>query len=82
MALFKIDKKSVAGIESYVLHNYRYFMRDTTSGVKITIGKQYITIHITEYYCVICNDLSWLYRNGKLIVKQRSLDWLKKYGHI
>lgn len=81
MAVFKIKKSQVAGIERYVRNNYGYFMRNKNE-VKIVIGREFITIHIKEYYCVICNDLCFLNRRGNLIAGTRSLNWLKKYDRF
>lgn len=87
MAIFKINKNQarrdlLTDIESYVRTSYRYFRRDENAkkNVKIVIGKEYITIHIKVYYCVICNDLKFLNRRGLLIASTRSLNWLKGYG--
>ena len=86
MAIFKINKNQarrdlLTDIESYVRTSYRYFRRNENAkkNVKIVIGKEYITIHIKVYYCVICNDLKILNRRGLLIASTRSLNWLKGY---
>ena len=87
MATFKINKNQarkelLTDFEGYVRISYRYFRRNESAkkNVKIVIGKEYITIHIKVYYCVICNDLNFLNRMGLLKASTRSLNWLKGYG--
>ena len=86
MAVFKINKNQArkdlfTDVESYMRVSYRYFRHDENAkkNVKIVIGKEYITIHIKVYYCIICNDLKFLNRKGLLIASTRSLNWLKGY---
>ena len=87
MAIFKINKNQArkdlfTDVESYMRVSYGYFWRNESAkkNVKIVIGKEYITIHIKVYYCIICNDLKFLNRRGLLIASTRSLNWLKGYG--
>lgn len=86
MAVFKINKEQARvklhiNFENYVRDHYRYFRHNENAkkSVKIVIGKEYITIHIKEYYCVICNDLKFLNKRGLLTASTRSLNWLKNY---
>lgn len=83
MARFAIDKKDLP--ESYIRTHWSYFLseKDRTNGaVKIYIRKDDIVVVIKEYYCVICNDLSYLYNKGKIQTGRRSLTWLRHYGYI
>lgn len=81
MAVFKIKKDTVKGIESHIRSTWRFFLKNprTKEDVKIVIGKEFITVHIKAYYCIICNDLTYLYKINKLIASKRSLNWLQKY---
>lgn len=63
----------------YVRESYRYFFHTPETKVKITIRKNSVFIHISSYYCVICNDLKYLQRNGRLEADKKSLEWLSKY---
>lgn len=83
MARFIINKRDLP--ENYIRDRWSYFLskKDRTNGaVKIHIGKEHISVFIKEYYCVICNDLSYLYNKGKIQPGRRSLTWLKHYGYI
>lgn len=87
MAIFKIDKAQArkvlrTNLENYIRDSYSYFRNNkrTEKEVKIVMGREYITIHIKTYYCVICNDLKFLNNQGLLIASTRSLNWLKNYG--
>lgn len=65
----------------YVKRNWRYFLRKETEGIKIVIRGEKVYIHISQYYCVVCNDLKYLQRNGYLKAKnKKSQEWLAKYG--
>lgn len=68
-----------SSIVNYVRMNYRYFMRDSIEGVKITIRKRNVFIHISQYYCVICNDLVYLMRNNRLECNKKAKQWLEIY---
>lgn len=86
MAIFKINKEQArkvlrTNLENYIRDSYSYFRNNkrTEKEVKIVMGREYITIHIKTYYCVICNDLKFLNNQGLLIASNRSLKWLKNY---
>lgn len=83
MAIFKINKRKLApGLDRDLQDRYWYFFNNerTKEEVKITFGREYITINIKAYYCVICNDLRHFNRRGLVIASKKSLDWLKAYG--
>lgn len=69
----------------YIKRNWRYFINNKSKdGVKITIRKNSVFIHISIYYCVICNDLKYIQRNPILYnmeATKKSLNWLEKYGY-
>lgn len=64
---------------SYVKTQYGYFLRNKKEDIKITIRKNNVFIHISSYYCVICNDLKYLQRNNMLEADKKSINWLNKY---
>lgn len=86
MAIFKINKaqaRKVLGtkFEDYICSSYEYYKNHKfpENEVKVVIEKEYITIHITIYYYIICNDLKFLNNQGLITASKRSLNWLKKY---
>ena len=68
-----------SSIVNYVRMSYRYFMGNNIEGVKITIRKRNVFIHISQYYCMICNDLVWLMRNNRLECNKKARKWLEIY---
>lgn len=67
-------------IVNYVKYAYDYFLRNDKEGVKITIRKRNVFIHISQYYCVICNDLVHLMRNNRLECNKKAKQWLEIYN--
>ena len=67
-------------IVNYVKYTYGYFLRNDKEGVKITIRKRNVFIHISQYYCVICNDLVHLMRNNRLECNKKAKQWLEIYN--
>lgn len=69
----------------YVKQNWRYFLgKKPIEGVKITIRKDSVFIHISSYYCVICNDLKAMQRNPakyNMEANKKSIQWLNKYSY-
>lgn len=65
----------------FVKHEWKYFLRKDTEGVKIVIRKKDTFIHISQYYCVICNDLKHLQQHNRLEASKKSMEWLDKYNH-
>ena len=47
----------------YIKDTWGYFLRNNKPGCKITIRKNDAFIHISQLYCVIFNELSYLYKN-------------------
>lgn len=77
--IFRIrDNKPIV---NYVRENWRYFMHKNSpvEGVKIVIRKNNIYVHISKAYCVILNDLEYMYRKGILECNKNALKWLKYY---
>ena len=64
---------------NYAKYAYGYFLRNDREGVKITIRKNNVFIHISHYYCVICNDLVHLMRNHRLECNKKAKQWLEIY---
>lgn len=66
----------------YAANAYKYFIKRKYDGVKITIRKNDVFIHISEYYCVILNDLTYISRSEShnLECSKKALKWLKEYN--
>lgn len=68
---------------NYVKHsqNWRYFLSNKREGVKITIRKHNVFLHISQYYCVLCNDLASLLRSKYTQVEtdKKSYEWICGY---
>lgn len=68
---------------SYVKRAWEYFIKGRQKdGVKITIRKHSVFLHISAYYCVLCNDLKFIQKHPELYTleaSKRSLNWLSKY---
>lgn len=67
---------------NYVRQSWRYFLRNNIEGVKITIRKNSVFVHISQYYCVVCNDLVFMRRNPetyRMEASKKSLSWLSNY---
>lgn len=86
MAIFKINKEQARKVlgtkfEDYIRSSYEYYKNHKfpEKEVKVVMEREYITIHITVYYYIICNDLKFLNNQGLLIASNRSLKWLKSY---
>lgn len=69
----------------YIKRAWRYFLSDKRTTVKIVIRKDNVFIHISQAYCVILNDLEWMFNNpNKYIIEcsKKSLEWFKQYKKI
>ena len=66
----------------FVRSNLGYFLHDKREGVKITIRKNDVFIHISQYYCVICNALLQMLKRKELEASKKSLAWLDVYAKI
>lgn len=63
----------------YVRRAWSYFTSNNREGVKVIIRKGNTFIHISQYYCVICNDLKYLQQHNRLEASKKSMEWLDKY---
>lgn len=78
MAHFKLTKTN--DLARYISSHWRYFFK--RDGIHITIGRKYITIDISKYYCVICNFLVWAIKSKcyDVTMDEKSLEWIKGYS--
>ena len=77
MAIFVV--RNSIPFTRYVRQSWGYFLNNKREGVKVIIRKGNTFIHISQYYCVICNDLLHLEKNNRLEANKKSLEWLQGY---
>ena len=77
MAIF-IVRNSIP-FTRYVRQSWGYFLNNKREGVNVIIRKGNTFIHISQYYCVICNDLKYLQQHNMLKASKKSMEWLDKY---
>ena len=65
----------------YVKRNWSYFTSNDVEGVKITIRKDTVWLHIDRRYCVLCNDLITLLTQKYYCVEcnKKALAWIAEY---
>lgn len=54
------------------------FLLGHHTGVKISVRKDRVYIHIETPYCVIINDIRWAVYNGKIRASKKALKWLER----
>lgn len=79
MAIFVV--RNSVPFTQYVRKAWSYFLNNKIEGVKVIIRKGNTFIHISQYYCVICNDLKHLQHHNRLEATKKSMEWLDKYSH-
>lgn len=77
MAIFVV--RNSIPFTRYVRQSWRYFLNNKREGIKVIIRKGNTFIHISQYYCVICNDLKYLQQHNRLEASKKSMEWLDKY---